>query len=133
MPHVSRHEPEKKIADEIYVRLLDHLTNRGSAKDRSLVCAELFTRTEQIMLAKRLAIICMLGEGFSFDDIQETLRVSPSTVGRIWSAMQKGKFDQTIRIAKKNKVSTGLLAALAALVSAPRPVHAPRWNWVDRI
>ena len=133
MPHVSRHTPEQKIADEIYVRLLDQLTSKGSAKDRSFVFGELFTRTEQVMLAKRLAIICMLGEGFSFEDIQETLRVSPSTVGRMWSAMQKGKFRQTIRIVKKNKVSSKLLAAFMGLVSMPRPIHAPRWNWVDEI
>ncbi len=132
VPHISKHKPEQKVIDNVYSTLLDNLTTKGTSKDRTLVAAELLTNTEKIMLAKRLAIICMLGEGFSFEDIQETLRVSPSTVGRIWAAMQKGLFDQTIRILKKNKVNKGILSILATLLTAPRPIHAPRWDWADR-
>ena len=133
MPHISKQKLEQRVADEIYTKLLDHVIYRGSAKDRSLVYGELFTDVEKIMLAKRLAVICMLGEGFSFDDIQETVKVSPSTVARVWSAMQKGKFDETIRIAKKNKTGKIILFILSTLTYAPRPIHAPRWDWVDRV
>jgi uncharacterized protein YerC len=132
MPHISRHVPEKKVADEIYAALLEHLTQKGSTRDRVRLFEELFTHVEHVMLAKRLAIICMLGEGYSFDNIQETLRVSPSTVGRIWKAMQKGKFNETARIVKKNKFSGKLLKVLDSLVFVPRPVHAPRWDFVDK-
>ena len=120
------------MADEIYAALLEHLTQKGSTRDRVRLFEELFTHVEHVMLAKRLAIICMLGEGYSFDNIQETLRVSPSTVGRIWKAMQKGKFNETARIVKKNKFSGKLLKVLDSLVFVPRPVHAPRWDFVDK-
>jgi uncharacterized protein YerC len=131
MPHISRHVPEKKIADEIYSVLLTHITRKGAARDRARLFEELFTHVEHVMLAKRFAIICMLGEGYSFGDIQETLRVSPSTVGRLWAAMQRGKYRETVRIVKKQKLSSALLKVLDSLTFVPRSVHAPRWKWLD--
>ena len=133
MPHVSRHVPEKKIADKIYTELLNHITAKGSEKDRALLCSDLLTPTERIMLAKRLAIICMLGEGYPFEEIQEVLRVSPSTVGRLWSAMQNGKYTQIIRIIRKRKLSNSIVGFIETLLSIPRPRHGSRWTFIDEI
>jgi uncharacterized protein YerC len=133
MPHVSRHVPEKKITDKIYAELLEHITARGSEKDRSTLCSDLLTPTERIMLAKRLAIICMLGEGYPFEDIQEVLRVSPSTIGRLWSAIQKGKYVRITQIVRKRKLSDSILGLLEKLLSIPRPRHGPRWAFIDDI
>jgi uncharacterized protein YerC len=118
--------PTGAVAEKIYKELFDHLTAKGNAFDRAHVGTELFTPTERIMLAKRLAIICMLGEGYTFDDIQETLRVSPSTIGRIWEAMQKGKYTKIISIVRKRKVMDIITMIL------PRPRHMSRWDYIER-
>ncbi len=41
MPHISRHVPEKKVAEEISATLLKHLTTKGSVRDRELLFSEL--------------------------------------------------------------------------------------------
>ena len=132
MPHISGHVPEKKIQDKIFTALISHLTAKGSSKDRQKFAFELLTHTERIMLAKRLAIICMLGEGYSFEDIQETLRVSPSTVGRIWEGMQKGNYKQISKIVTKG-LSADILDFIEKVLSLPRPRHAPRWKFLNEI
>lgn len=116
--------PTGEVWDKIYSELLSHITNQGSECDRGIMAAELLTPTERIMLSKRLAIICMLGEGYTFEDIQETLRVSPSTIGRIWTAMQKGKYKRIVAIVRKRKVFDILAAVL------PRAYTSPRWSWL---
>jgi uncharacterized protein YerC len=125
--------PEKKIADKIYNQLLNHVTYKGSAKDRRVLCSDLLTYTERIMLAKRLAILCMLGEGYSFEDIQETLRVSPSTVGRLWQATQKGKYAHITRIVRKRKLSESIVEILEQILVLPKPRNAPQWKFIDEI
>ena len=77
MPHVSRHTPDKKISDKIYAELMAHITRKGTAQSRANLYNDLLTPTERIMFSKRFAIICLLGEGYPFEDIQELLRVSP--------------------------------------------------------
>ncbi|MEK7612563.1 MAG: Trp family transcriptional regulator [Patescibacteria group bacterium] len=123
--------PTGKVWNKIYNDLLNQITLQGSPKDRSKLLAELITPTERIMLAKRLAIICMLGEGYSFEDIQEILRVSPSTVGRVWQAIQKGKYAKIIHIVRKRKLAAALSDILSAFI--PRPRSAPRWQFIDEI
>ncbi len=132
MPHISRHIPEKKISDKIYTELIAYLTTKGSVRDRRELAFQLLTHTERIMLAKRLAIICMLGEGYSFEDIQETLRVSPSTVGRLWQGMQKDKYRHILRLAKKG-LAISIIDLMEKILSLPRPRHAPRWQFLDKI
>jgi uncharacterized protein YerC len=123
MPHVSRHMPTGDVWEKIYKELLTHLTEKGSAFERAQLGAELFTPTERIMLAKRLAIICMVGEGYTFEDIQESLRVSPSTVARIWAAMQKGKYAKIVNIVRKRNITQFFRSLF------PRGVTEPRWTF----
>jgi uncharacterized protein YerC len=126
MPHISKHMPSGQVWDKIYNDLLAHLVLKGSERDRARIARELFTSTERIMLAKRLALVCMLGEGYTFEDIQETLRMSPSTVGKVWKAMQKGKYQSVVSIVHKRKVFDVLTALL------PRPYTAPRWGTLKK-
>lgn len=133
MPHVSKQKLNKKVAEKIYAELLKHITVKEFARDRARLCSELLTHTEQIMLAKRLAIVCMLGAGFSFETIEETLKVSPSTIGRIWQEVQKGKFPLTVRLAKTSKAKGGILNILEKLLELPYPRTGPRWQFLDTL
>lgn len=119
--------------EKIYAELLAHITSKGKAKDRSALCSDLLTHTERIMFAKRLAIICMLGEGYSFGAIQEIVRVSPSTVGRIWKAMRRGKYGRIVKILKKRKVSNSIVGILETILILPKPYNAPRWKFIDEL
>ena len=91
MPHVSRHTPVRKVSDKIFDTLLERVAVKGSIHERKSFFINLLTPTERIMLSKRFAVIYMLQKGYSFDAIQEVLRVSPSTIARLWTSIQKGK------------------------------------------
>jgi uncharacterized protein YerC len=131
MPHVSRQRLEKKVLDELYKTLLSEITVKGSSRKRALLCSELFTKTEHVMLAKRLAVIYLLGEGHTFEKIQDLLKVSPSTIGRIWLAMQHGAYQHTTSIVRKEKTSDILGAILNVLFTGPPSRTAPRWRFLD--
>ena len=45
-------KPEQKVITEIYTKLLEHMTVKGTSKDRSLLSSQLLTKTEKIMLAR---------------------------------------------------------------------------------
>lgn len=97
MPHVSRHTPVRKVSDKIFERLTEGVTTKGTPGKRRAFFNDMLTPTERIMLSKRFAIIYLLTRGYSFSAIQETLRVSPSTIARIWEAVQKGKYAEVVR------------------------------------
>ena len=132
MPHVSKHALEKKFENKIFKVLLEHLTFKEERRIRMRLCSELLTPTERTMLAKRFVIIAMLGEGVSFEKIQETLKVSPSTVGRIWSAMQHGAFPASVALAKK-RTRGGIFPVLEKILDFPLPRSGRRWEFLDKL
>jgi len=97
MPHVSRHTPVRKVSDKIFDTLLERVAVKGSVHERKSFFINLLTPTERIMLSKRFAVIYMLQKGYSFDAIQEVLRVSPSTIARLWTSIQKGKHIDVVK------------------------------------
>lgn len=131
MPHVSRHTPVRKISDKIFNRLAENITAKGSAKERRSFLADLLSPTERIMLSKRYAVIYMLAKGYSFDSIQKTLQVSPSTIGRLWGAIQKGKFSSIVsRIKNPKQKDTDLIQWLADLVP---PMSESKKQYIERM
>ena len=132
MPHISRQFLKGDKEQVLIEALIDTLSTKASPAVRKKIIREMLTGTERLMLAKRLAIICMLGEGVPFEDIGTKLKVSSSTVSRLWAAMQKGAFQETIRAAKNSKTSK-LVEFLEFVLSAPRSRHASRWKFIDEV
>jgi uncharacterized protein YerC len=89
MAQVSRHHMPKSVQKNIiesFWWLIGHL----SAKDEvDTFLNEFLTETEKIMLSKRLAIALMIQNGYTFEQIRDTLKVSTSTVLRISHWIQK--------------------------------------------
>ena len=132
MPHISRQFLNGDKEQILIEALVDTLSTKASPALRKKIIREMLTGTERLMLAKRLAVICMLGEGVPFEDISTKLKVSSSTVSRLWAAMQKGAFQETIRAAKNSKTNK-LVEFLEFVLSAPRSRHASRWKHIDEI
>jgi len=85
MPQVSRRFIDKKTQDKIFSLFISSLIKCNS-QDRALKLVEdLFTPTEKIMFAKRVAIAYMLQEGYDYRFISQTLKVSTTTIGLLSS------------------------------------------------
>lgn len=83
------------------------------------------------MFSKRLAIIYMLTKGYSFDDIQETLRVSPSTIARLWSKIQRGDYVTVVQhFNKSSAMNQDLLRWLLDLVP---PMNMSKKQYGERM
>ena len=101
MPHISKKFLQKdnfsKIQKQLY-KVTNDLVRSGESK---LFFDEILTKTEKIMLSKRLAMIIMLNEGESPYAIENMLKVSPSTVYRISLSYEKGKYSGVLKEVKE--------------------------------
>ena len=89
MPHVSRKKLNKKVYQKIGDHFIEFILELKSSTDAKIFLTNLLTRTERVMLAKRLAVIGMLIKGYSFEAVQQTLQVSPSTIDRFWKIIDQ--------------------------------------------
>ncbi len=119
-----------RISDEFLAAILEKFGKKGG----HVVLNESLTKTEKVMLAKRFAAVSMLGEGLTFEHIYESLNMSPSTIARFWSDMQRGKYRFIISELRKKKAGKTLSERLLdAFIGPFRPVYSPRWKWLDDI
>ena len=81
MPHISKKKLDTQITNELRKHLYTLVRNSGS-QTRVLIFEELLTKTETIMLAKRIGALLLLKRGLSLYKISRLLGVSPSTVER---------------------------------------------------
>lgn len=75
------------ISDNVYKRCWEifakTLIGIRSSKDFQIIVEDLFTPTERIMFAKRLAIAWLLMQGYEYREISKVLRVSAPTIADI--------------------------------------------------
>src|SRR3989344_6913823 len=104
MPHVSKRKLDQKIFDKIFRELIIVLEQAQSKKKFVPVLNELLTKTEKIMLAKRLATVLLLFGDIPQHRIAEVLLLSPTTVSKVSFQIEIGKYDSIKNISKKEKI-----------------------------
>jgi len=87
MPHISRRKLKKSTEKDLIDSLQIVLTKISTKDTMDVFLTALLSHTEKLMLAKRLAIVVLLKEGFSDSEISDLLYVTRETVARI--RMQK--------------------------------------------
>jgi uncharacterized protein YerC len=115
MPHVSRKKLKKKTLKKINAELLAVLNLAKNKHEFASLFYELITRTEKIMLAKRLAIILMLSKDIPQHRIVKALKVSPSTVAKMSLKLQIGKYKSVLKLSSKQ--GFGVLEFLEFMLS----------------
>ncbi len=92
MPQVSKYPIPKDIYKRIFDIFLKTLEGLKTKKNLEGFLNEFLTPTEQVMLAKRLAIAFLILKGYSYREISEILRVSISTVGFVSLDLKEGTY-----------------------------------------
>ena len=103
MPHISSKQINEKDFKKIYNELVSIFGNAGKNGNIVSLFEEFLTDTEKIMLAKRLAVICMIYEEMPISYIWEILSMSPSTVTRISLGYEQGAYSVIIKLIKENR------------------------------
>jgi uncharacterized protein YerC len=129
MAQVSKYPISKDVADRIFEVFIKSLTKIKNHKEAQDFTYDLFSPTEKIMLAKRMAIAFLLMKGYQYRNISRLLRVSSATIGSINISLKLGKGAyQTIltRIAKEEKLEKFFLdiagKALAVMATSRKGV-----------
>lgn len=95
------------------------------------VLTEILGTEEQIMLAKRLAVIILLSEGFSSSKISHTIKLSKSTVAHIAFKLDRGDYHAVLKSLGKSKKNY-----FAVLEAIDQILHLggmlPHYNGLDR-
>lgn len=115
MPHISKSiltQEVHKMLDEQLVSFL----GETSIKDRQRIFKELFTRTERMMIGKRLALLMLLMQDASTLDISEKLKMSSSTVARFELRVSRGRFKYTTVWLNQEKIRNAFVKIFGHLL-----------------
>lgn len=97
-------------------------TGRGKT-----ILPTLLTKTERVMLAKRLAAIIMIENEYSSYEIWKKLKVSTSTIKRYELAMDAGVYDPILKVVRKSKNKLSFLELIELIAAAGLPsIAGPR-------
>ncbi len=97
MPHVSKRLLEKHEYVDIHKQLFKTIALLARSGKTGAVLNELLTKTEKLMLAKRLAIIIMLDKKESPYAIEKILKISPSTSARLSLSYEQGAYNELLK------------------------------------
>ena len=133
MPHISSRKLSDENLKKIYDQLIRVFDTAGNKRRSDLFLKEILSNTEKIMLAKRLALICMLFEGVSKSYISEILLLSPTTVNKISFEFESGKYKYTKDVLRKN--SRTIWAILGDMIEdgISMKVGRKRLAWLNEI
>jgi uncharacterized protein YerC len=139
MAHVSTKRIKKKVADELADQFLTFLALAKSKHEARILAHELFSQTERVMLAKRLAIVVLLVRGYSFSQIEEALGVTAQTVARVWKETKEGRYEHIMRYARrhtehfKNRKEFSMDAFIRILHMSMPPRSGRRWQTLNKL
>lgn len=128
MPHVSGKELDEEILNKLFTQLFKTLEKASDRRALKYVGSELFTRTEKIMLGKRLAIIFLLDKGVPQHVISKQLHVSLSTTAKISAKIEQGKYKTIRSIAGRPRKDLMDTIEKFILMGMPPRVGKGRWN-----
>lgn len=136
MSQVSKYQLSNKIYTKIFSlfpKFLYRMTTKG--KQSELVDA-FFTRTEKVVIAKRVAIAFMLVKGYKYDQIVGKIKVSHGTVAKIADSLKShdGSIAQELGKISKEESFIEFLDAIGYQVSKLLPPKGGNWSaWRGRI
>jgi len=91
MTKVSKRFLSKDLEKHIFELFIKTVVGIKTPTDAQEFLEDLLSPTEKIMLIKRLAIAILLSKGYTYDDIDDTLKVSRSTIMNVSYWLKHGK------------------------------------------
>lgn len=106
MTHLSKNRLDKDVYFDILNGLYWLLSDIKTPKEMQIFLGDFFTKTERLMLAKRLAIVLMIAEGYEAEYIKKILKVSTATIYRMreWVESEGHGLQDGLRRVAKRKI-----------------------------
>ncbi|CAN5123258.1 hypothetical protein BH11PAT3_BH11PAT3_0350 [soil metagenome] len=127
MPHVSSIELDEVMLNSLLDQFFKTVEKASHKHAFKYVGSELFTATEKIMLAKRLAAILLVEKGMPQHLVAKELHMSISTISIIALKVESGKYRAIRNIAGTSKGD--LLDQIEKLLLLGMPPRTGRGRW----
>jgi uncharacterized protein YerC len=130
MVHLNRNDLDALQQQKLLAQLAKILNPTQTKKTHELI-SELLGQEEQIMVAKRLAVIILLSEELTAYKISRLLKLSESTVHKIEDRLHSGHYDHVLHtIGKTKKDYFQVLRAIDSILHLGGIL--PHYNGLDR-
>lgn len=118
MGRISKRKLYEELENRIYEMLIEHLASLRTQLEVKEFLHSLLSHTEKIMLAKRLAIAALLSRGYTYQQIDDALKVSKATVAIVHRELLLGAsgYDKAIQSIKRRKEKEALWDSLEELL-----------------
>ena len=132
MTNVSKQQLTAEVADKLRLQLARIFDNVSIKKSKNIFAA-LLTESEQIMLAKRLAIILLLHQEVSVLNISKRLLVSDATVRTLRSQYKDGRYEPLVSHCISNSFDSKKFWQTLEIVlrGGLPPRGKDRWQWLQ--
>lgn len=119
MPQVSQNKLDKKQEQELLKTFHLILAHISRVEDMQQFLLSFLTPTEQVMLAKRLAVVLMLKQGNSDTEISQALHITRMTVSKLRYLVEARpeSFDITNRVLQNEELRLAIKQILLDLGS----------------
>ena len=126
MAFVSKQPLPKEVERQLHEQFVDVLVAHDDVRAVRKLTYELFTPTERLMLAKRIAIVLLLEKGYSTYAVAQLLCVSDTTAARLDQHRENGRFAAIIKTLKAREHRHSILGMIETLVTFGMPGVASR-------
>lgn len=134
MTRVSQQRLDTKLATELFGQFV-RIVSKSDRRRTGLLLQSLLTETEQVMLAKRIAVIVFLHEGVSMYRIVRVLKMSISTISEMKHAYTHGKYNDILHVLGKSKAEReAFWKTVEVVIRGGMPsMGRDRWKWLDEV
>jgi len=130
MVRLNKSHLQQKQIDQLFNQLAIIIAPKEPDRTAAAL-GELLGKEERIMLAKRIAVIVLLSEGFSGYKIAEELKLSKSTIATISEKLSAGKFNKIEKLlAKDSQKYHSILEVIDNILHLGGTL--PHYNGLDR-
>ncbi len=130
MVRLNKNQLTPKQIENLLFQLAKTVAPKDCPRTAS-VLHELLGNEEQIMVAKRVATIVLLAEGYSAYKISHLLKLSKSTVATISQKMERGEYQTVLEsLGKTKKNYFAILEAIDSILHLGGIL--PHYNGLDR-
>lgn len=105
MTRISRRYLHKDLEERLHEVLWEHVARLNTPSLIKEFFQSILSSTEQVMIAKRLAIALLIAKGYTHEEIDESLKVSLSTISAIHRQVLSGApgYARAIELTRKQK------------------------------
>lgn len=133
MSQVSKRQLNPQVKSKMFALFWKSLSRFNSSEQTADFFSDLLSQTEKTMLVKRYFIAILLSKNKSYQQICETIKVSPSTINTVaaWLKNLKPATKKIITQHLRDESWGQFFDKIESLLDSVHPMYYTRHNWKE--